>query len=470
VIHRQRGGAIRPFPVEAETHDNEKGDNMNTQSNVPALPRSVWDILEEYERKSGELAGALEHFTEAATALETASSIAGTYSGSIWQDGRYSSAPRPKDATLRAALLKSAWRAAYKHLRIDRIAPAHDRKAFDMSLENPPELTADNLLATFGDYVGNQRFHLLRGLAETFCNLDPAYKSHSKVKIGVSGLPKRIILASVGIYGSWGYDRFKDTLTALALYRAKPHPEHREIADLIEDANKHGASYWNGVEIRKFQNGNAHLIFDAETLREINLALAEFYGDVLPDSPEEAPKKRTGTAVSKDLAYYPTPHDAAQRLISGLNARTDGLAILEPSCGDGRLMDALRAANPTWRLTGCEVHPERADQAHAKGHHVITRNFLETAANPVFDAVVMNPPFCGRHWRKHIDHARKFLKPDGRLFAILPASAYYDGHLDDLVTSKTARGYSCQWEDLPIASFRESGTNIGTGIFNCGAA
>jgi hypothetical protein len=81
--------------------------------------------------------------------------------------------------------------------------------------------------------------------------------------------------------------------------------------------------------------------------------------------------------------------------------------------------------------------------------------------------VVMNPPFNGTHWRKHLDHARKFVKPAdpeqrfgrrgaGCVICILPATAYYDGHLDDL---------NGQWQDLPVASFAASGTNVPTGFF-----
>ena len=434
---------------------------MNTQSNLPALPRSVWDIVEEYDAKTAQLGAALQTFTDATTALETASCVSGAYAGSIWQDGRYSSAPAPREATLRAALLKSAWRATYKHLKIDRIAPAKDRRAFDLAMENPPEFTEGNILATFGDYVGNQRHHLLRGLAEAFCDLDPAYKSHSKVKIGVEGLPKRIILQSVGLYGSWGYDRLRDTLTALCLYRGKPHPERRELADLITDADAHGASYWHGIEIRKFQNGNAHLHFDPETLREINLALAEFYGDTLPDSPEEAAKQRPGTAVSKDLAYYPTPAPVIERVLSSIYIRSDeSPTFLEPSCGDGRIMDAIAQKWPRARITGVEYHTGRAEQARAKGHHVHRANFLETASKSGFDYIVMNPPFSGQHWKKHVKHARDMLADGGTIICILPASAYYDGHFAEFGV-KVGRGSA--WTDLPVASFAESGTNIPTG-------
>lgn len=89
----------------------------------------------------------------------------------------------------------------------------------------------------------------------------------------------------------------------------------------------------------------------------------------------------------------------------------------------------------------------------------MTGNFLEQPAREEFDFVVMNPPFYGRHYVKHVNHAMKFLKPGGMLVTVLPATAYYDhGELKG------------RWEDLPTASFSEAGTNVPTGIMTIGKA
>ncbi|PRZ43813.1 DUF4942 domain-containing protein [Tritonibacter scottomollicae] len=438
---------------------------------VPAMQRSLREVVEEYDQKAERIPEELQRFKDAITALELSSCIEGVFGGSIWSNGRYGSAPSVREAIIQDALLKSAWQHVYRGLNVNRIASAKDRKRFEMSMENPPEFTMENIGATFEDYWINQRHHILKGLAECFCDLDPAYRSHTKVKIGVEGLPKRIIIQSTTSYGSWGWERTRDTLNALNVFRGKPHIEQQEYYELLDAAEEHGASYHDGIEIRRFQNGNAHLHFDPETLREINLALAEFYGDTLPDSPEAAQKPRPGTAVSKDLAYYPTPRPVIEEVMRRLYLDGD-LTILEPSCGCGRIMDAIREKNPCARVTGVEYHGDRAMECRAKGHHVHKANFLETAANPIFDVVFMNPPFNGQHWRKHLDHARKFLKArrngdetDGVLACILPASALYDGHLKDLgLTSPRDHG----WYDLPVASFAESGTNIPTGFLIIG--
>lgn len=460
---------------------------MNMHTNITMQLR-LTDLVEEYNTKAAAVPEAISAFKKAVSDLHASATIGGSYGGALFRH----SDPTPGEQAVRKSLLTSAWKRVYDGLQIKQFNSAQDRKKWEMSMENPPEFTIENLRATFGDFVINPRHHMLKALAECFCSLDPAYKSHSKVKIGVQGLPKRIILTNVNGYGSWGRERLGDVLGALAVYRGEPRPEYSEVENLIAAA-AHDPAEWlrpgdiadiaewsrpktwreqeaytppplvgKGVTLKRFANGNGHLFFDAPTLREINLALAEFYGDVLPDAEVDDAKPQPSTSLARDLQYYPTPRAVLEHIerwtdISNLKPGR----ILEPSCGDGRVMDFLAAKFPDAKLWGVEYHQDRAEAARAKGHSVLTRNFLEVAPTP-FDLIVMNPPFYGRHWRKHLDHAREFLAPGGMLVCILPASANYDGHLNDL---KGGDRWGEMWRDLPVASFAESGTNIGTGYY-----
>jgi len=244
------------------------------------------------------------------------------------------------------------------------------------------------------------------------------------------------------------------------VYRGEPRYNYRQFEDMLGEAKRHGEADFNGGRIKTFLNGNAHLIFDKHGLLDINRALAEFYGEVLPDAPSETEARRPSTEVARDLQFYPTPRKAAKIVIDALNL-TGGETILEPSCGDGQIMDLLAEWHndpdegryrSRLTVTGVEYDAGRAGQARAKGHHVMTANFLQVAPDARFDAIIMNPPFYGQHYKKHLDHAVKFLRPGGRLVCILPASAYYD--------HGNAVG---EWHDLPVGSFAESGTNIPTG-------
>lgn len=424
---------------------------------APAMRLSLADLVAEYDSKKNALDDLRATLAQAVSACEDGTQIGGSYGGDIWGRGG-----KPGMCSPDRALRSSAWRHVYRGLNIHLLAPASERSRFERELDDPPEFTIDNIRATFGDYIADPRGSILRGLAEVFVQLDPAYKSHSKVRVGVKGLPKRVIInGAAGSYrfGSWGYDKLRDMLNALRVYRGQEHMGPREFGDLQQSAKPGLDVFSDGVTLRAFQNGNMHVLFDSDTCRDINRALAEFYGDVLPDAPEENAKRRTGTDVSADLAYYPTPEAVARRLVNDLHL-PEGSRILEPSCGCGRVMDAARAQYPGATLRGIEYDAGRAAEARAKGHSVQVANFLDVPPDPSFDAVFMNPPFCGRHWRKHLDHAKRFLRSRDRrrgvVMCILPASAWYDGHL----TKQEGR-----WSDLPVASFAESGTNVPTGIF-----
>lgn len=434
---------------------------------VPAFRLSLSDVVAEYEKKRDAIDSALAQFKRESTALETAACIGGTFGGSIWSTDRYGSAPRVGADNMRKCLLVSAWEHVIQGLKIRKIATAKDLDALRLAMESPPEFTLDNIGATFGKYLQNPREHILRGVAEAFADLDPAYKSHSKIRIGVKGLPKRIILSGALTefgYGSYRENQLRDVLNAMASLHDQPRMEYSEF-DMLKKAAKRGDDpEFYGITLRGFQNGNCHLLFDKTALLEINRALAEFYGPALADDFSADETKRPGTAVSAKLQYYPTPAAVVHRMVGRVSVR-DGSRILEPSCGCGRILDGMRGyarerGLRDCRLVGVEYDPGRANEARAKGHGVQVANFLQVAPTPEFDLVLMNPPFAGRHYLKHINHALRFLKPGGYLVAVLPATAWYE---------HKALPDGGRWEDLPVASFSESGTNVPTGLFTISA-
>lgn len=418
-------------------------------SNQISLQYNIKDILDEYNKKLTDLPNKISDVEAAIQAITYGINVAGAYGGhSVNVNGLYL-------INLKNSLLVSAWRAVYQRLNLKDILPLSDRDKFERSIQNPPELNVENIILTFGDYVVNYRYHLLRGLAECFVKLDPAYKSHNKVKIGTKGLPKRIILNNVvGEYGTkrYGFERIVDVLRVLRVYRNLPTYDHIQLSDFVNDAFKNSTATLDGFTLKIYQNGNGHLYFDEDTLLDINKALAEFYGDILPDVEEPNAKKQASTAVSKDLQFYPTPRKVLERIFNDITIHGDK-SVLEPSCGTGNILEYIREISPDAYLTGIEYDHSRAVACRQKGFTVLERNFLEVSPTPEFDYVIMNPPFYGKHYRLHLEHALKFLKPCGLCVCILPASAYYDhGNLPQ-----------GRWVDLPVASFRESGTNISTG-------
>ena len=440
---------------------------------VPSLQRSLTDVIAEYDAKRAAIPEALKAFARACDDLKMAAVVGGTFGDVTIDTGRGN-----YESTLELSLLKSAWKHVYDGLNIARLASPTDKQMWKQALEKPAPFTLDNIRGTFGKFITDPRGNVLRGLAEVFCGLDPAFKSHDNMKIGVKGLPKRVIMSGFSRYSTYGRDKLESILNALAAYQGKPLVTWRELMPLLDGEEDYLLTArelpphptWpkethrtpgRGVRLRIFSNGNGHLFFDPDTLKDVNRALAEFYGDVLPDTPDENPTKQQSRAVSKDLQYYPTPNKVVDDVIYPVAHQLEGAKVLEPNCGCGRFMVALRKKKAN--VYGVEVDAGRVALCRALGFTVLHQNFLETAPTGDFDFVFMNPPFYGRHYALHVRHAFDFLKPGGTLKAILPVTARDHGLLDDLIPKSRWAGDSA-WSDLPVGSFSESGTNINTTV------
>lgn len=423
-----------------------------------AYPHTVRDIVQEYQLKHSRIAESIAAADQAIADLNSACSV-GAYHESV---------ARPlyiNHGTAERILLSSAWQAIYKSLNLDHVFSATDKRSFERSLSDPVPLTLENLQATFGRYWENPRYYVLKGLAEVFCSLDKFYKSHSNFGFGVKGLPKRAILSNFRGWGSWGHDRLVDMCQAMLQVKPDlwlgdyvPEDERQDWKQVIRD-NSHSWKVSDpfdlpqfGIHVKTFMNGNAHVHFNQKALELINDALHEFYGHVVPDDVAAPEQKQASTELTKDLQFYPTPKAVIERVLDEVHL-PKGSHCLEPSCGEGAIMEALRKRGH--EVVGIEYHPGRADTCRQKGFAVHTGNFLEVPPAAKYDAVVVNPPFYRTTWAKHVQQAAEWLKPGGRIIAILPATA--EG------SKLLPKGGI--WTDLPMGSFRESGTNVNTGFY-----
>ena len=85
------------------------------------------------------------------------------------------------------------------------------------------------------------------------------------------------------------------------------------------------------------------------------------------------------------------------------------------------------------------------------------RDFLKLTPDPVYDRVVMNPPFDAELDIEHVQHAMGFLAEDGMLAAIMSAGTEYR----ETARARTFRNdmatLNAEWSDLPQGSFSEVG-------------
>lgn len=118
--------------------------------------------------------------------------------------------------------------------------------------------------------------------------------------------------------------------------------------------------------------------------------------------------------------YYPTPESVA-RVVAAAAAVVDGEQCLEPSAGMGSLVEAC-APGGQWTLV--ELSSLRCKVLEQKNLGIVHHSdFMKWETQQQFDAIVMNPPFDQQRWIYHLEAASRMLRPNGRLVAVLPASA-----------------------------------------------
>ncbi|MET8680966.1 SAM-dependent methyltransferase [Streptomyces sp. NPDC004647] len=97
----------------------------------------------------------------------------------------------------------------------------------------------------------------------------------------------------------------------------------------------------------------------------------------------------------------------------------EGWQVLEPSAGHGVL--AAEGAARGCVMDCYEIENHRAADITLAGiaRHVGTADFLPVPARPVYDAVVMYPPYRRNLAVEHVLHAHRFLRPGGVLAALV---------------------------------------------------
>lgn len=158
--------------------------------------------------------------------------------------------------------------------------------------------------------------------------------------------------------------------------------------------------------------------------------------------------------VFSSFNLFPTPEPLAAR-VAELAEIEPHQNVLEPSAGTGRLVSAVYDAEPTARVYAVEIDRPMCDALEVMDRRCMDFLACDDTVLGLFDRIVMNPPFKNGADIKHIEHARKFLKPGGRLVAICANGPRQHDKL---------MGEASAWYDLPADSFKGEGTNVSAAI------
>lgn len=191
-----------------------------------------------------------------------------------------------------------------------------------------------------------------------------------------------------------------------------------------------------------------------------------------PETPTEFDAMRQqlrngGAQVVIAPQLFPTPAPLAD-MVAMLARLAPGARILEPSAGTGALVNAAlqvlgRDSDAVGEFHAIELDRALSGRLQASYPQLRVRcaDFLELVQEKfeTFDSILMNPPFVNAPDIKHIEHARRFLKPGGRLVAICA-----NGPRQQAALRHVAVGTGGFYRPLPEGSFASSGTQVATAL------
>ncbi len=170
----------------------------------------------------------------------------------------------------------------------------------------------------------------------------------------------------------------------------------------------------------------------------------------------------TGEITTRqELGCFFTPQKIVDQMISMANIQADML-VLEPSAGIGNIAKVVN------EITDCdcvEIRPDYVKELQKNGiKYTQEADFLSIEPKPLYDRVLMNPPFAKQADIDHVTHAFKFLKPGGKLISVMSAGVIFRENRKTANFRNLIANHSGLIETLPEGSFKESGTMVRTVI------
>ena len=137
-----------------------------------------------------------------------------------------------------------------------------------------------------------------------------------------------------------------------------------------------------------------------------------------------ASRHADGTAPVAVSAFqlFQTPPELAARMVA-MAGLTDGMRVLEPSAGLGRILDAIASDPARVDVVAVEQSPDCCRHLYQQRRACTLKqgDFLNLSGSGTlghFDRVIMNPPFTKGLDYTHTLAAARLLKPGARLVGL----------------------------------------------------
>ena len=184
------------------------------------------------------------------------------------------------------------------------------------------------------------------------------------------------------------------------------------------------------------------------------------------DPTELLDRLRAGEKVNlkKDFDYFPTPPEVIDRMLNiAMPLANYYERALEPSAGQGAIVDALMDWGYVPPIDCVEIHPINRGKLEDKGYNLVGTDFMEFEPLVKYDLILANPPF--KFYREHFMRMWEIVEPDGEICCVAPNSITFAKDKKTVAVRELVEKHG-EISTLPSRSFRSSGTGVETVILN----
>lgn len=167
--------------------------------------------------------------------------------------------------------------------------------------------------------------------------------------------------------------------------------------------------------------------------------------------------------LKKEFQAFFTPDGIADWMAQNLFAQM-GHSILEPSCGDGQLIKALRREGVTNEVDAYELNSIFYSEARKLKNVVMRGEDFLKSSDSLYDRILANPPF---NKNQDIDHVLKMwecLAPKGRIVTVTSKHYMFANGKKEKAFRKFIDDVEGNIYDLESGSFKTSGTMVASQI------
>jgi hypothetical protein len=159
--------------------------------------------------------------------------------------------------------------------------------------------------------------------------------------------------------------------------------------------------------------------------------------------------------------FFPTPKGLIDRMLEIADVKPSH-RVLDPSAGAGDICLAVRDLGVS-TIDCFEINWDLVQVLALLEFQLIARDFLTATPRPIYDRVVMNPPFSKDAYIDHVRAAYHWLAPGGELIAVLP-----NGYCGSRITKR--REFTDWLDDLGVDRYENQANPFTKSDRSCGVS